>query len=227
MKEQDPVIPLVKVDATANPKLAQKYEIQGYPTIRFFILGEPIEYQGGRTSEEIVGWIKRKTGPAVTELSTFEQIEEKANVTQVLVVLFGAKSGENFELFEKFAKTIDDVTFAVSEAGKEQYGVKEGDVVMFKHFDERRNDCNCVINEDNLKNFVERNMYPIVAPFDEKLAEKIFGEGNLIKLKYHILIKKKNFIHILIYIIFKAFLPSFYLSVMKPMLKRKHMKKLN
>ena len=178
MKEQDPVIPLVKVDATINTKLAQKYEIQGYPTLKFFILGEPIDYQGGRNSEDIVGWIKKKTGPAVIDLTTYEEIASKANITQVLVVLFGPKSGENFEIFEKIAKSFDDVTFAVSEAGKEQYSVKEGDVVMFKHFDERRNDCNCVLNEDNLKNFVERNMYPIVAPFDEKLAEKIFGEGN-------------------------------------------------
>ena len=168
---------MVKVDATTNPKLTQKYEIQGYPTLKFFILGEPIEYQGGRSSEDIVGWINKKTGPATLDFSTYEQIEEKAKTTQVFVVLFGPKSGENFEIFEKIAKTFDDVIFGVSEAGKEQYGVKEGDVVMFKHFDEKRNDCNCVINEDNLKNFVDRNMFPIVAPFEEKLAEKIFGEG--------------------------------------------------
>jgi protein disulfide-isomerase A1 len=165
------------VDATTNTKLAEKFEIQGYPTLKFFASGEPLEYKGGRTADDIVNWIKKKIGPAVAEFTTYEQIEAITNSTQLLVLLSGSKSGENFEVFEKVAKNYEDIIFGITEAGKEQLGIKEGDVIILKSFDERRNDCNCAVNEDNLKNFIERNMFPIVAPFEDKVAEKIFGEG--------------------------------------------------
>jgi len=44
---------------TLVPGLAQKYGIQGYPTIKYFPAGpksDPEEYDGGRTSGDIVNW---------------------------------------------------------------------------------------------------------------------------------------------------------------------------
>lgn len=42
-------MPLAKVDATAESSVAEKFSIQGYPTLKFFINGQPIDYEGGRT----------------------------------------------------------------------------------------------------------------------------------------------------------------------------------
>ena len=45
------IAPLVQsqVDATAEPALGEKYGVQGYPTLKWFVDGEPLEYGGGRT----------------------------------------------------------------------------------------------------------------------------------------------------------------------------------
>ena len=40
---------LAKVDATEEKSLGSKYEIKGFPTIKFFKNGKPTEYNGGRT----------------------------------------------------------------------------------------------------------------------------------------------------------------------------------
>ncbi len=40
---------LAKVDATIDKKSAEKYKVQGYPTIFFFHKGDPVDYKGQRT----------------------------------------------------------------------------------------------------------------------------------------------------------------------------------
>ena len=50
------VVKLVAVDATVANSLAQKYGVQGFPTLKVFGSDKksPVDYQGGRTSDEII-----------------------------------------------------------------------------------------------------------------------------------------------------------------------------
>jgi protein disulfide-isomerase A6 len=50
------VVNVAAVDATENPKLAQKYGVQGYPTIKIFGADKrnPTDYQGQRQTDDIV-----------------------------------------------------------------------------------------------------------------------------------------------------------------------------
>lgn len=49
LAEEGAEVALAKVDATEESDLAQKYDIQGFPTVLFFIDGVRLEYLGGRT----------------------------------------------------------------------------------------------------------------------------------------------------------------------------------
>jgi len=181
LKNRDTPIPLAKVDATAEAKLAERFEVQGYPTLKFFINGEPIEYTGGRTDLEILLWIDKKTGPVLKDVASVEDLEKLTASNDVVVVLFAdSTESEAAGVFKTVAYGFEDVLFAlsVSDAMRAYYSVETvNSVVLFKKFDEKRNDCHCEVNEDNVRNFVERNQYPVVMNFDDKSAEKIFGEG--------------------------------------------------
>ena len=53
-------IKLAKVDATEAKKLASKFEIKGFPTLKFFRDGNAGDYEGGRTADDIVSWVKKE-----------------------------------------------------------------------------------------------------------------------------------------------------------------------
>lgn len=72
--EKEPNIKLAMVDATAENSLAESYQIRGYPTMKFFINGTPIDYTGGRQANDIVNWLVKKTGPPAKELTTIDEI---------------------------------------------------------------------------------------------------------------------------------------------------------
>nr|XP_053647149.1 protein disulfide-isomerase A6 homolog [Cherax quadricarinatus] len=58
-------IKLGALDATVHTVTASKYGVQGYPTIKFFQKGDVEDYDGGRTSSDIVAWANDKVSANV------------------------------------------------------------------------------------------------------------------------------------------------------------------
>lgn len=48
---------LAAVDCTKNRKVAGKYEIKGYPTLKYFKDGKDSEYEGGRSKEDLISFL--------------------------------------------------------------------------------------------------------------------------------------------------------------------------
>ncbi|KAF8977472.1 hypothetical protein BGZ46_007373 [Entomortierella lignicola] len=54
---------IANVDATVDKTFADKYEVSGYPTIKFFNANGQVEdYTGGRTEQDFIDFINQKTG---------------------------------------------------------------------------------------------------------------------------------------------------------------------
>jgi protein disulfide-isomerase A1 len=77
---------LAKLDAINNPSAASQCEIHGFPTLAFFINGTRHPYLGGQSRNEIVLWVRKKTGYAVTTITSQEDAESflRKNATAVL-----------------------------------------------------------------------------------------------------------------------------------------------
>lgn len=76
LAEKESKIKLAKVDATEESDLAEEFQIRGYPTLKFFRNGSPIEYTGGRQANDIVSWVTKKTGPPAQILENVEAAEK-------------------------------------------------------------------------------------------------------------------------------------------------------
>jgi len=76
-KELEMKVGIAYVDGTENPKCAERYNVKGYPTLKFFRHGENIEFDGERTADGIVEWIQMISKPVVKydEKPDFEKSE--------------------------------------------------------------------------------------------------------------------------------------------------------
>ena len=129
---------LAKVDATVEKKLAEKFEIQGFPTVKLFIKGQPIEYTGGRKESEVINWMRKKSGPATKDLKTVEDVEKFQKDNDVVLVYFGSNKAD-IEEFTKVARKNEDFPFGIVESGDViKKFAKAGTVVLYKNFDEKK-----------------------------------------------------------------------------------------
>ncbi|XP_068437521.1 protein disulfide-isomerase A4 isoform X2 [Clinocottus analis] len=96
LKENDPPIPVAKVDATVATTLASRFEVSGYPTIKIMKNGEPVDYDGARTEKAIVARVKEvahpdwKPPPDATLVLTKENFDETVNNAEIILVEFYA-----------------------------------------------------------------------------------------------------------------------------------------
>ncbi|XP_061175236.1 protein disulfide-isomerase-like isoform X2 [Saccostrea echinata] len=184
-------IKLAKVDATEHQSLAEKFEVRGYPTIKFFRDGKPVEYGGGRQAADIVNWLKKKTGPPCTTLDSVDDAKKFIEKDEVVVMgFFKDVTSADAKAYEEAAAGIDDIPFGITSSADifKEYEVESDGIVLFKKFDEGRNNFEGAVSADAISKFVFGNRLPIVVEFTQESAQKIFGG----EIKNHILLFVKK-----------------------------------
>uniref|UniRef100_A0A915KFQ2 protein disulfide-isomerase n=1 Tax=Romanomermis culicivorax TaxID=13658 RepID=A0A915KFQ2_ROMCU len=178
LMEENSEIKLAKCDATENQDLASKHGVKGYPTLKFFRSGEPIEYSGGRDAAGIVQWVNKKTQPAYKVLESADdakKFQEQHSVT--ILGFFKDTSSEKASLFKQLATKIDDLVFAMvtDEKVYKNYEMSADGILMLKKFDEGRMIYNGEYESNALESWLHVNSLPLVSDFSQETAGKLFG----------------------------------------------------
>lgn len=182
LKQANPPVPLAKIDATAEYKLAEEHGVRGYPTIRLFVDGKDQEYTGGRTEQSVVTWVTKKVGPPAVSLADVAAAEafEKGNSLAVIGLFDEATSRA---AFETAARQLEDVMFAYTTAAPviARYNLQAPAVrMLFPHDERAANFEGDVQNADELEKFVTSYRHPLVTPFSGETAPELFGDGRTI-----------------------------------------------
>ncbi|CAN6447039.1 unnamed protein product [Victoria cruziana] len=175
------VVALAKVDATVESDLSQKYDIQGYPTVFFFVDRIHRQYPGARSKDAIVSWIKKKTGPAVQNITTVEDAQNVLSAESVLVLAYlnSLTGPENVEL-SAASRLEDGVSFyqTVIEDIAELFHIdpkaKRPSLVLLKKEAESINRFDGEFSKSAIVDFVLSNKVPLVATFTRQSAATIF-----------------------------------------------------
>jgi protein disulfide-isomerase A1 len=131
-------VKLAKVDATVHSALGNKFGVQGYPTLKFFRSGAPIDYDGGRKSAEILAWVEKKSGPVSAELNSKEAVTTFAGREGANVVAYVKSGSAHYDTWIEVAKDPKFADFVGAHVVDESLwdGHKEGDLVLHKKGEE-------------------------------------------------------------------------------------------
>jgi len=187
LRDLNSEIQLAKVDATEQGELAEEHKIRGYPTLKFFRDGKPSDYNGGRTGDEIVNWLLKKTGPAAKAISSVDDAKEFADAADVVVLgLFQDLESEAAKQFLAAAQEVDDYRFGISADAEvlKQYEVTADAVLVLKKFDDGKAVLDKDITSSAIVGFVRTESLPLVIEFTHESAQKIFSG----EIKNHLLI---------------------------------------
>ncbi|GMI97009.1 PROTEIN DISULFIDE ISOMERASE 2, ARABIDOPSIS THALIANA PROTEIN DISULFIDE ISOMERASE 2, PDI-like 1-4 [Hibiscus trionum] len=178
---------LAKVDATEENELAQEYDVQGFPTVYFFVDGEHKPYPGARNKDAIVSWIKKKTGPGIYNLTTIEEAERiLTSESKIALGYLNSLVGPESEELAAASRLQDDVSF---------YQTVNPDVAKLFHLDPQakrpalvliKNEAEKISYFDGqflktaISDFVFSNKLPLITIFTRESAPAIF-ESNIKK----------------------------------------------
>merc|ERR1719193_1969084 len=186
LAEKDSPIVLAKLDATEEGAIAEKFEVRGYPTLKFFRNGKAIEYGGGRTADTIVSWLEKKTGPPAVSVASLEEAQAFVAGKDVAVIgYFADQTVSAATAYLSVAGSLDDFQFAITSSPEVAAEHKlEGDsVLLLKTFDDGKAVLSEGITEEAITTFVSSESLPLVVDFNQETAQKIFSG----EIKSHLL----------------------------------------
>ncbi|KJE97954.1 prolyl 4-hydroxylase [Capsaspora owczarzaki ATCC 30864] len=191
LKSAGSPVALAKLDATVHSASASKFEVRGYPTLKFFKNGNPMDYTGGRTANDIFNWVQKKTGPTIATLTAVDEVEAFVAANDLAVVgFFKGDNNAAIAQLSTVADAMDDAKFAVvnvddsSIQGK--FAITEESVVLFRKFPEEpeRVVFDGPFASLQIQGFIKANSLPLAVEFTDQSAPKIFGGD----IKTHVLI---------------------------------------
>jgi protein disulfide-isomerase A1 len=141
-----------------------------------FVNGAPIEFKGGRDEDGMIEWIEQKLEQETQQIESLSQLEEAMEDNQVLVLYFGEHGTAQQNMFDILAKNYDKLKMFATDSDEiaQEFSLEENSMVLFKQFDERRNDYDGEFNVNDMMNFVNAHRFASVMRFDDDAAERIF-----------------------------------------------------
>ncbi|XP_031348169.1 protein disulfide-isomerase-like [Photinus pyralis] len=169
-------IALAKVNAVEETTLSNDHTVTGYPTLKLFKNGVPIKYLGGRTAEEVVTWLNKHTGPLAHILKEIEEAKALIAESQVITVgFFKDQSSEAAQVFLQVAATDDKIPFGITSEERifEHFSAKDGDIFMFKKYDDKLVQFKNELNEKNLRSFLKEASRPLLIEFNIHVVQML------------------------------------------------------
>ncbi|KAI3766637.1 hypothetical protein L2E82_16705 [Cichorium intybus] len=177
---------MAKIDAERYPKVASNLEIKGYPTLLLFVNGTSQPYTGGFSSEEIVIWVRKKTGTPVVRINSIDEANDFLKKHSMFAVgLFDKFEGSDYDEFVKAATTDNDIQFVETNSPQIANILYTDDksnnpfLGIVKSEPERYTSYEGAFEKDKILQFLNDNKFPLVTFLSELNSVKVYSTDKL------------------------------------------------
>ncbi|KAI7750924.1 hypothetical protein M8C21_003089 [Ambrosia artemisiifolia] len=163
-----PVV-IAKIDADKYSRIAKKYEIDGFPTLKIFMNGVPTDYYGPRKADMLVRYLRKFVAPDVTVLesdSGITEFVEAAGTSFPIFIGVGLDESALSNLAIKFKKNAwFSVAKDFSEKTMDLYELNTVPALVALH--PNFNDQNIFygpFEDKSVEEFIQQNLLPLTLP---------------------------------------------------------------
>ncbi|XP_009379564.2 protein disulfide-isomerase 5-2 [Pyrus x bretschneideri] len=180
-------VAIAKLNADKFTSVARKYEIDAFPTLKLFMHGVPMEYNGPRKAESLVRYLKKFAAPDVSILESDSAISEFVQAAGTYFPIY-IGFGLNESLVSKLAiKYKKKAWFAVAKDFSE-------DVMVLYEFDkvpalaslhptyDERNIFYGPFEEEFLEDFIRQSLFPLAMPINYETLKSLSDDERKIVL---------------------------------------------
>jgi len=174
---------IAKVDCTVENDLCSQHNVRGYPTVAFFKNGNKKEFDGPRTTEGIISWLDKKSGPVAVELTTPESIKE-FSINNNVIGFFSQKDAAKAYLIAAEDPRLTEKKFGIVSDSSLFNGNKDGSVAYFNA------DAQQIVPEENLATseslatFLFDSTFPVFQEIDAANFKNYASRGKKLLLSW-------------------------------------------
>ncbi|KAJ3686404.1 hypothetical protein LUZ61_015568 [Rhynchospora tenuis] len=182
LREMGSPVVMAKVDGDRYPKVASLYGIKGYPTLLLLVNGTSERYGGGITGDEILIWVRKKTGVPVTRLSSEDSAKQfLKKYKKYAIGFFENYEGPESEAFAKVAAANNETQFVATDKFEiakllyPQVSSNENFVGLVKPENDKFEKFEGKFEEGEILDFVEKHKFPLVSVLTEEKSGWIYS----------------------------------------------------
>ena len=163
-------VKIAKIDATVHKQFPEQFGIEGFPTIKLFINGKPIDYNGERTKDAMTAFINKKVNQGTKIIKTAEEFKEFAAKRLSIVVFLPEENSADMKTVQQPTGQYEDVEIAVvlDKSLLSKNIDHEKALIMFRNFDDGMKILNLTaeLNLEIMTQFINAHKYPVISEFD-------------------------------------------------------------
>ena len=106
------IMAIGKIDCTVHKPLCNKFKVRGFPSLKYSMDGEVMEYPGGREESDLMSFAHKMSGPAVHVVSNYEEamaFAAKETAEGVAFLGFDPKSTSTSETLTEIQQIFNQV----------------------------------------------------------------------------------------------------------------------
>jgi thioredoxin domain-containing protein 10 len=100
-------IRIVRIDATVYTDVASRYDVRGYPTIKFIRGLQIFSYENERSKSAVLEFLRRVNGPALRWIPSIGKFNEIRREHEVFFLFVTINSIENDPLFNQYKDIVN------------------------------------------------------------------------------------------------------------------------